>query len=217
LHRGYKVEKRTQLFKKYILTENNYPLKLIEGMIADYCKKYNFLNNDNEQHNKTEFDKSNLIAIPYIKGVSEKIKYILKNHGLNTVFKKGKSIGAILSKRDDKNIIDLHDIVCNVNCNECHSVYVGTTKRQLKNRISEHKKALNKCYIKSNVANQTFSSRNHINWNNPEVKYSEKNYSARNFLESWDIEQHKSMCVPLMNDRQIIKTCIPSQYLSLFY
>jgi hypothetical protein len=73
---------------------------IVVGMIADYCKKYNFLNKDNEQINKTEFDKSNLIAIPYIKGVSEKIKYILKNHGLNTVFKKVKSIGAILSKRD---------------------------------------------------------------------------------------------------------------------
>jgi hypothetical protein len=200
-----------------ILIENNYPLKLVEGMIADYCKKYSFLNNNDEQHNKPEFDKLNLIAIPYIKGVSEKIKYILKNHGLNTVFKKGKSIGAILSKRDNKNIIDLHDVVYNVNCNECDSVYVGTTKRQLKNRISEHKKALNKCYIKSNVADHAFSTKHDINWNNPKVKYSEKNYSARNFLESWNIEQHKYMCVPLMNDRQNIKTCIPSQYLGLLY
>ncbi len=136
------LKKRTQLLKKYILTENNYPLKLVEGMIADYCKKYNFLNNDNEQHNKTEFDKSNLIAIPYIKGVSEKIKYILKNRGLNTVFKKGKSIGAILSKRDNKNIIDLHDVVCNVNCNECHSLYVGTPKRQLKTEYQNIRKLL---------------------------------------------------------------------------
>jgi hypothetical protein len=47
-------------------------------MIDNYYKKYNFLNNDDEQHNKTEFEKLNLIAIPYIKGVSEKIKYILK-------------------------------------------------------------------------------------------------------------------------------------------
>jgi hypothetical protein len=61
-------------------------------MIDNYYKKYNFLNNDDEQHNKTEFEKLNLIAIPYIKGVSEKIKYILKNHGLNTVFIKGKSV-----------------------------------------------------------------------------------------------------------------------------
>ncbi len=105
---------------------------------------------------------SNFIAIPYIKGVSEKIKYILKNHGLNTVFKKGKSVLAVLSKWDNKNLIDLHHVVYNVNCNECHSAYVGTTKRQLKNRISEHKRALNKCYIKSNVADHAFSTKHHI-------------------------------------------------------
>ncbi len=47
-------------------------------------------------------------------------------------------------------------------------------------------------HFKSNVADHAFSTNHDIDRNNPIVKYSENNHSARNFLQSRDIEQCKS-------------------------
>ncbi len=97
------------------------------------------------------------------------------------------------------------------------TVYVGTTKRKLGIRVDEHKKALNSMSINSNVADHAFNTKHNINFESPQIIYSETNYKARSFLESWNIEEQKFKGIPLMNDQQNSKSCIPSQYLGLMY
>ena len=53
---------------------------------------------------------------------------------------------------------------------------MGTTKRKLKTRIGEHKKALNNPSIKSNIAEHAFKTKHNINWDKPKVTYSDNNF-----------------------------------------
>ena len=57
---------------KYVLNENNYPSKIIDPIIDSYYTKYN---SSSLTNNNKEFDKDNIISIPYIRGLSEKIQF----------------------------------------------------------------------------------------------------------------------------------------------
>jgi predicted GIY-YIG superfamily endonuclease len=49
------------------------------------------------------------------------------------------------------NSLESHDLVYNINCNDCDANYSGNTKRKLEIRVKEHKSALNKSYVHSNI------------------------------------------------------------------
>ena len=107
----------------------------------------------------------------------------------------------------------------NVECNTCDAVYIGTTGRKLKDRLKNHQSAIKNTDVKSNIADH-INNKDHdiihdVNFTQPKVTYSENNYSARMFLESWDIERSKTLNKKLMNDKQTSKTSIPPVYLSL--
>ncbi len=93
-----------------------------------------------------------------------------------------------------------HNLVYNIHCNYCQAVYCGQTKRKLKTRINEHKYALTRNHIDSQVAEHAFQTKHDINWSKPKIKYHENNKRARIFLESYDIEKTKSQNIPVMNE-----------------
>ena len=131
------------------------------------------------------------------------------------VFKKGNSIKNMLGETDQREITEINNVVYNIKCQDCDSVYVGTTKRKLKTRINEHKKAFTNFSFKSNVADHAIKLNHNINWEEPRITYSDNGFRSRYFLESCGIEKNKLKGRPLMNDQQNTKTCVPSQYLSL--
>ena len=192
-----------------VLQENNYPLRLIENVITQTKAKYQ---NSNQANTSQNFDLEKIIAIPYYRNTSEKIKQILSKFDIKVVFRKGLTIRSILNKQD-KPITEKSNLVYNINCNDCDAVYVGTTKRKLKQRINEHKLALHKDYIKSNVADHAKLFKHSINFDEPKIAYFENKNSARKFLESFEIEKMKCKNNNLTNDQQNSKTYIPSVYL----
>ena len=103
-----------------------------------------------------------------------------------------------------------------IECNDCDSVYVGTTRRKLNTRVNEHKNALFKPYINSNVAEHCFSTKHSVNFQEPKVNYIENKLGARKFLEKFQIEKCKQANIPLMNDRINSHTNLPQIYLTLF-
>ena len=74
--------------------------------------------------------------------------------------------------------------------------------------------------FKSNVAEHAHNNKSkkfhNINFENPNIIYSEKTYSSRIILESVAIEKAKIANKPLMNDHQNSKNKIPQAYFSLF-
>ena len=196
---------------KTILNKNKYPDKIINDTIQQ-CKNRQNTNNPN----KSEFDKSQIIAIPYYRGLSERIRDILNPFGIKTVFKRGKTIKNIIYRPNKKQKTKLSNVVYGVNCLDCNAKYIGETSRNHDIRIKEHQRATeNNKPNSSDIADHGISEKHKIDFENPEVSYSHRIESSRKFLESWEIEKHKQNKIPLMNKQLRNVTTIPKSYLSL--
>ena len=67
----------------------------------------------------------------------------------------------------------------------------------------------------SNVANHAFQYKHDIDFDFPEILYHERNYKARNYLESFAIEKFKKLKIPLMNDHKNSQCLIPDSLMSI--
>ena len=84
--------------------------------------------------------------LPYVKGVSEKIKKTCKAMNATTkvkaVFKPYRMMRQILMKVKNPVPAEKKGVVYIIPCQDCTKVYVGETGRTLKKRMSEHKQAV---------------------------------------------------------------------------
>ena len=79
------------------------------------------------------------VVIPYIKGFSEQIRWVLGKYGIPTYFKPTNTLPQLLVKSKDP--IDKENVVGHVykiKCEECEATYIGETERSLKARFGEH-------------------------------------------------------------------------------
>ena len=91
----------------------------------------------NNQLETEKDDTKGFTVIPYVKDTSERIGRVLKKHNILTVFKLLKNLGQVV--RSVKDEVDPKDRegVYRINC-ECEKVYIGQTRRSIKERFSEH-------------------------------------------------------------------------------
>ena len=187
---------------KNILKNNYYPDYLIDSIIIECKRKYSLNIN-----NKTEFDMSRVICLPYFKKLSENLRSILKPYNINVVFKRGSSVRNFI-KGKHKNNLDKSHVVYKLNCYDCQSCYIGQTKKKTKIRIDQHKSRL-----ESNVKQHEIKYKHNIDYNNPVICATEKNVLARRILEGITIEKHIHDNVQLMNDNLNIPNNLPKIYL----
>ena len=95
-----------------------------------------------QQRNTTQHLK-HFTSILYVHGTSERIGCILNEAGVKVAMKPVKTIGNIHTSSKDP--IAEHEksrLVYKIPCADCEFVYVGQTKRDLKSRVAEHKRAV---------------------------------------------------------------------------
>ena len=101
------------------------------------AKKNKKTSNLAEQSNKVS------MALPYIKGLSEKLTNIYRDHGVSTYHVPINTIRSILvhpkDKTPDTNKCGLA-VSYQFSCPECSDTYVGETSRSLGTRFKEHSK-----------------------------------------------------------------------------
>ena len=91
----------------------------------------------------TQLTFSEITTQPYVTGVSDKIKRILSETGVQVAFKPFLTIGRFLSSlKDEINHNEKSNLVYEVPCQNCAFVYIGQTKRDLKSRTKEHQQAI---------------------------------------------------------------------------
>ena len=79
-------------------------------------------------------------SIPYIKGVSERVRRVLSRENVRTTFKPVKTLGSIFKKPKDRPATNqIKGIVYKVKCKTCDFAYVGESKRSWNSRGAEHK------------------------------------------------------------------------------
>jgi len=82
------------------------------------------------------------VPLPYIRGLSEKLTRIFRDHGVNAYHKPINTIRSFLVHPKDKTPdSNKCGVVYKIDCSECTDSYVGETSRALGTRIKEHTRA----------------------------------------------------------------------------
>ena len=135
---------------------------------------------------------SGFTTLPYIKVVSDKIKRILLETGVQVVaFKPFLTISIFLpSVKDEINHNEKSNLVYEVPCQNCPFVYIGQTKRDLKSRIKEHQRAIKfQRPEKSALCQHSMENDHLVDWSKVKILKVEHDYSKRLFTESWYINE----------------------------
>ena len=83
--------------------------------------------------------KSTPVVIPFVKGVSERLKRVYSKYGASTAFKPHQTIRRMLvAPKDKATTEEKSGVVYRFPCKDCDKVYVGETKRSLGDRVKEH-------------------------------------------------------------------------------
>jgi predicted GIY-YIG superfamily endonuclease/uncharacterized protein (UPF0335 family) len=168
---------------KQDLQRNGYPEKLIDKTIAR--KK----NQQRQTHSQTD-ESSGYLTIPYVKGVSEKIRRIAKRYSVKTAFKSTKTLRSLLTKTKPENADPKKECVYQVQC-ECGSSYIGETKRPLEVRIKEHFKCTQLGdTAKSGIAEHVWTNQHRMKWSDAKVLHKEEHWLKRKFIEAAYITQN---------------------------
>ena len=114
--------------------------------------------------------KPTLMMLPYVAGVSERIRKACRNYNIKVVFRSGPTFRSMLTKVKDPLPIEKQaNVVYEIPCT-CGKVYIGETKRRLGTRLKEHKDACVKCQTdKSAIAEHTWAENHPIDWSGTKI------------------------------------------------
>ena len=150
-----------------------------------------FSKSKTEKPASTQLTFSGFKTLLSIKGVSDKIKRILLETGVQMAFKLFFTIGRFLpSLKDQINHNKKFNLVYKVPCQICAFVYIRQTKGDLKSRIKVHQRAIKfQRPEKSTLCQHSMENDHLINWSEVKILKVEHDYSKRLFTESWYIRE----------------------------
>ena len=166
------------------LHQNGYPEKLID-------KTFNSLRDHRIRHTDSKTNQSSgFLTIPYVKGISERIRKIARNYNIKTAFKSNNTLRSLLTKTKPEESDLNKECVYQVPC-ECGESYVGETKRPLAVRIKEHQKHTRLGETtRSGIAEHVWTNQHRIKWSETKVLYKEQHWRKRKFVETAFIENN---------------------------
>ena len=129
-------------------------------------------------------------VLPYIRGVIDKIGYILKRVSIKTRFKPPRKISQLLpSVKCHIPLEDAGVYKIDYNCGLC---YIGQTKRSIRTRVKEHiADVKHRRNTTSAVCKHSQDRPNHfIRFDKPQVLAKENNYQPRMIREAIEIKKH---------------------------
>ena len=131
----------------------------------------------------------------HFKGLSEAIKCVLTPLGVKVVFRPLRTLRQTLVRPKDRvPIEERKGVVYSIPCVECSSVYIGQTGRRLKQRISEHRRALKNGDVQmSALAEHVFKTGHAVDLSQSEVLDHHQHTTTRCMLESWYIQHNQAV------------------------
>ena len=126
------------------------------------------------------------VFMPYIPETSNVLRRVLHDFKIRSVFHSKNTLRSVLSKPKDKiGMESQSNIVYEIPCKDCDSVYVGETKRQFKTRVKEHMTAVRNCDIdKYEIAEHSWKNDHVIDWDNKKIIDRESGWTARKVKET---------------------------------
>jgi hypothetical protein len=140
------------------------------------------------------------IRLPYLGQFSAKLGRVLAPFGFRPAFYNPVTVKSLFVKLKDPIPMDERSGVYRIACGGCKGVYIGETGRQLKLRLSEHKKALSKEKIGVSAFADHLISAGHSYREGSEVLlHREDSYFRRIALEHIEIVRHKNGGLDVLN------------------
>ena len=125
-------------------------------------------------------------SLPYIRGASETIARILRPYNIRVAHKPITTLRDLLTNvKDKEKPHDRQGTVYRIPCTDCGATYIGETGRNLKTRLTEHKRATTKGDITNHISEHHRKTEHDIDWDSAECVIHSTNYYQRITLESW--------------------------------
>ena len=123
---------------KYAFINQNFPPKEVIKTIQSYDEHDGFVENNDRAKERTES-----IVVPYVKGVSEKLRKDLAKEDVNLVFKKGRTLHSMIFNGKYKKIDGRKkDLIYKIPCQDCKLCYIGETAQWYDEREKQRKRCV---------------------------------------------------------------------------
>ncbi|XP_045477895.1 uncharacterized protein LOC123683043 [Harmonia axyridis] len=162
-----------------ILEKNGYPKRILE--IARTPRE----NTEPRPETKTESTETITTVIPYVRGLSEKLRRIGNRYGVRTAFQTKNTVRANLTKvKPDNENQRTKNCIYEIPC-ECGRSYIGETKRPLDTRVKEHQKLARLGETeKSRLVQHAWDEEHRIKWDEASIISKEERSKRRKLKEA---------------------------------
>ena len=163
--------------------ENGYDENELKKIIADYLNKRK--GNAFQEENLL----TNTVTLPWIPGLSPKLRKSFRKQGYKTIFKSSMNLKTILTARN-KTKLTKNSLpgVYMVNC-KCGSKYVGETSLKVSTRLEQHQKSItDKKWDLSGISNHAQSCKKGFEWDRSSVLKVEDRKFDRKVREALEIQ-----------------------------
>ena len=195
VHRAYTicsphlVESELEFLTK-VFMENGYKEKELKRTITEVKRKRE---ERAQQAEDNEEEKQGMVSLPWIPGLSPKLRQAYKKVGYRVVFKSGKNLSTILTSKNKPQLPrNSHPGVYQIQCTKHpNNPYIGHTKKQIRSRIIEHQEYSRKeDWEKSGAAKHTKDC-DGIRWEDATTITRETNKFEREVREALEIQKNK--------------------------
>ena len=131
------------------------------------------------------------IPLPYVKGVSEKLANIFREHGVSSYHKPVNTIRSLLVHPKDKTPdSDKCGIIYKINCPDCEETYIGETGRAMHARLKEHKRTTGNTALTA-VGEHIQHHKHNIEMEHVQIINREEHFWNRKIREAIEIKSQK--------------------------
>ena len=136
-----------------LLKENGYQESIISKAFKRITNKHS-LSQSQQQTQGTDIQEAKIrmsINLPYVEGISEKLRRTLKSHKSRSIFYTESTLRKLVYKLKDRVATeDKNKIVYETDCSNREVVYFSECKRYLKSRSNKHKRSVRNCDCQKN-------------------------------------------------------------------
>lgn len=184
-----------------ILVNNGYPFDIINLSISNRLKAICHSQPDTSVTTIPEF--KGVLAIPYVKGLSEGISSVLRDLSFKVLYTLPNKLNSIIKKGKDRlDLLKQTQVVYKIDCIDCNAVYVGQTKRHLCTRLREHQRDIRQNPNNLSVVSEHRVSLGHdFDWLHPTVLHCEAHLRKREIAEMIYIKKN-SHAINLQRDTE---------------
>ena len=123
-------------------------------------------------------------SLPYIENLSQKIIKLFREHNIKVAQYNLVTNNCFFRNKKDRLSSDLiSNVIYQINCNTCHSQYIGQTSQTIKQRIVLHRSDTKLRPDRCALANHVNKTGHHMDFENPRILALENNHNKRLFME----------------------------------